>query len=674
MTKVARAMLVATAGLFCVGHGAAAEEADLADLSLEDLLGLEVTSVAKRPQRVEDAAAAVSVITAEDIRRLNATSLPEVLRTVPGVEVARVDGVTHAVAARGFNWWLSSKLLVLLDGRAIYQPSVSGVLWDQHLVPLEDVERIEVVRGPGATMWGANAVNGVINIVTRHAADTQGLLVDMSGDSLGGGRVMLRNGWRIGEGGAGRVYVVANSDPGLSYANGDSINEGVQAVQAGFRYDGALSARDVFTIQGDLHTSDFEYTIQNVLGSPLPSTRGGQAREYNLLGRWVRSLNDTDQLSLQAYYNRLEREQLDFTMDVDIFDIEYSQNMRWAEGNDLQWGLSYRRIEDLIVGRPGVFYNPPARETNWYSAVIQNEFQLIPERFTLTLGSKFEENSVSGFEVQPSVRGVWSLDHGTVWGAVSRAVRTPSRLETALNVGVAVLPPGDPFNPSPLPLTLRLALDEDQSAEDMVAYELGYRRAWGSTISVDIALYRHEYESLMSMGLGPTSFITAPIGPGGAPVPVGIDQPLITENGGSGSITGLELEAVYAVADNVRLTVFGDVRDADLDNGSSAPQFDFLLGVGGVTLDYQVGATLDVDFTDNLDATLFVKRVGDLGNNLGEAYTDIDFNVNWQVRQGVTLSFGGENLGGDRVEFHYPSLYPPGYAEPRFTVALELRH
>ena len=336
--------LIAGAILFV--SSAMAQADDFIELSLEDLITLEVTSVAKKPQKPEETPAALTVITAEDIRRSGAVSLPEILRLAPGVEVAEIDGSVSSVSIRGFGWRFSNKLLVLIDGRAIYQPSISGIFWDQQMVPAEQIQRIEIVRGPGATMWGANAMNGVINIVTKHAADT---LKGAATLDVGTGeryRATARYGFRNGDQGATRLYGHVRKTPSLVYGNGDQINDGSETYSAGFRTDvDPALGRDALTLQGEYQHLEYENTISTPLagGSLFSDTEQTDGAGYFLLGRWVRTYDPMHAFTLQAYIDHTDRNEFRSHMETTTYDIDFSHRFQPADNLDIVWGLNARR-------------------------------------------------------------------------------------------------------------------------------------------------------------------------------------------------------------------------------------------------------------------------------------------------------------------------------------------
>ncbi|HYC73940.1 TonB-dependent receptor [Brevundimonas sp.] len=618
------------------GGAAAQSSADpYEELSLEEILQANVTSVAKRPQRVEESAAAVFVISREDIRRSGVTTLPELFRMVPGMEVASLASGNAAVTARGFNGRFSNKLLVLVDGRAIYLSTLSGVLWDQQLPPVEDIERIEVVRGPGATLWGANAVNGVINVVTKHAADSLGVLAGARYSSDEDGRVVFRLGTTAGDSGALRAYVVGHRSEGAAFAVPDRRHDVSSAIQAGFRFDFEPNARDSFTLQGDVQTGESD--LSQI--APPPSAAmaalpvGVQFSGQNLLGRWTRT-DDGRVSSVQVYWDRLERREAGLDGVRDQADIDFSQHFSLGERHQIVWGAGYRWSSDHVeVLTPAMRFSPEARRDHWYGAYVSDEISLVPDHLRLSLGAKVEHNDYTGFEFQPSVRLAWTDSGGwTAWGAVSQAVRTPSRLETALEVH-------DPI--------VAISAAGDLKAEELLAWEIGWRGKLGPAASLDLTAYHHQYENLVIWNATPA------MGPG---------QPFITlefANGGRVESSGVEAALDARLTDRWTVKIAASAMDMNvLENG-------FLVGgletfSAGVSPRHQLSVRSWFDVTDTIDLDLWVRHVPETSGGIVKAYTDLDIRAAWRPTPSLELYVLAENLTDrERLEIIETGLGSP---------------
>src|SRR3989449_7459116 len=356
---------------------------DLADLSLEELANLEVTSVSRRAERLSDAPASIFVITGDDIRRSGATSIPEALRLAPNLEVARVDSRQYAISARGFNQpsAIANKLLVLIDGRTVYTPLFSGVFWDAQDTLLEDVDRIEVISGPGATLWGANAVNGVINVISRRAADTQGTLLVAGAGNLERGAA-ARQGGKLGEDGAFRVYGKIWDRDHTSRADGTSVQDSWDSGQAGFRADWG-TAVGAFTLQGDAYPG----TIDSATAGDIPISGG------NLLGRWSRPLAGGDRGQGPSHFDNTEREiPGTFEERLNIFDVEFQHALRVGSQHSVIWGGGYRRADDHVTNTAAIAFLPADRNLRWGNLFVQDEIALHGDQLRLTLGIQAQSN------------------------------------------------------------------------------------------------------------------------------------------------------------------------------------------------------------------------------------------------------------------------------------------
>ena len=457
----------------------------LADLSIEQLAGIRIGSASRRLQPVSHAATAIFVITREDMRRAGAATVADALRLAPGLQVARVTSRDWSITARGYAEQSPNKMLVLIDGRAVYSPLFAGVFWDVQSVPLEDVERIEVIEGSGATLWGSNAVNGVINIVTRRAPSTRGGMVALrtgTAAHIGG---TARYGADLGGGAAVRFYgSFADREPSR-LTDGTSGEDDWQLGQGGFRLDATLSERGRLTVQGDAYAGSGDQLARLVTPDPPFAAVVLGRREVsgaNLLARWTHTMGPRSEVQARAYYDRAVRDQLPSTgrVAVDIFDFEALQRLTVGDRHSLVWGAGYRLVSDELDPTFGVALVPDGRTIHLVTAFAQDEIALVPERFFVTLGAKLERNDLSGVELQPNARLRWMFTpRHTLWSAVSRAVRVPTRLDSDIRVVSQVIP-GTPDT------YVRVDGNENFESESIVAAELGYRGEVHRTLSVDL--------------------------------------------------------------------------------------------------------------------------------------------------------------------------------------------
>lgn len=453
--------------------------AELKLLSIEDLAELRITTAGRRTERLHNVSSAVSVVTGEDIRRGGVHTLPDALRLATGVHVARANNNTWAIGVRGFNLTTTNKLLVLKDGRSLYSPLFAGVFWDVQETMLEDVERIEVIRGPGATLWGANAVNGVINIITRNAKDTQGALLSGGAGAHERGFVAGRYGGQAGENTWYRVYVKGWDRDDIVAADGSDTDERSRFGQGGVRIDSEPRPDVSWTVQGDLYDGRYDQLTED----PIDLFGG------NVLGRWTHSYDADHRVQIQTYYDRVERDIPERFGEVrDTFDAEMNHRFVAGDRHDFLWGANARVSRDDVDNSATLAFFPDSRTVRLFSAFVQDRISLAPDRLDLTLGSKFEHNSYSGFEYQPGIRLAWMPEERqTVWASVSRAVRTPSRIDTDFVRFEETS--GDP----------NLRGNRNFRAERLVAYETGYRVQPAQSLTLDLALFYHDYDHLRSL-------------------------------------------------------------------------------------------------------------------------------------------------------------------------------
>ncbi len=632
-------------------------DTDLTELSLEELLSIEVTSVSKKAQRLSETAAAVFVITQEDIRRSGATSIPEVLRMVPGLQVARIDANKWAISARGFNGRFANKLLVLMDGRTVYTPSFSGVYWDAQDTLLEDIERIEVIRGPGASVWGANAVNGVINVITKNAEATAGTLVNLPAGSKEGLAGGFRYGKELAENMHGRFYIKYFDREEFIDTRGEDAGDDWNMLRGGFRLDWQRSDRDSFTVQGDVYNGDINQKVTAFSVMP-PFVLEGVSDEVdtsgmNILGRWQRTLSFDEEVSLQVYYDRTDRNETVANQVHDTMDVEFKHRVAIGQRHDLVWGLGYRRVADDFDNTFISTIIPKSRNNQLYSLFIQDDIKLVSDdSLILTLGSKFEHNDYTGFEIQPTARLLWKVQpQQALWAAVSRAVRTPSRAEHDGQVLAFVAAPGTIQNPGPLPVLFTATGDSDFESEELLAYEFGYRVSPSPNLSLDLALFYHNYDHLR------TNEPVDPILQG-----TSLLQPLVFDNKMDGQTYGVELAASWRARDwwrfDLAYTLLQIELELDADSSNSVPE-----DIGeGSSPQHQISLLSSMALPSQWELDLWARYVDDLPQaspltsfgQSGEvdAYVTLDVKLAWRPRQNLEFAVVGQNLLEDKhLEF-----------------------
>lgn len=607
-------------------HASNAELA-LVDLSLEELASLQVTSVNRRPTPVATAAASIYVITGEDIRRTGVTSLPEALRLAPNLQVARVDARNYAITARGFNNAFANKLLVLIDGRTVYSPLFSGVFWDAQDLVLEDVERIEVISGPGATLWGANAVNGVIKISTRAAAQTQGTLLS-AGASMLEHQLAARTGFALGEGHM-RVYAKHAAHDDVKAASGAPTNTGWHRTQAGFRSDWDRTENSI-TLQGDVYSGHLQQE-----GTDDIAIAG-----VNLVGSLKQRIGRDSEFMGQVYFDHTQRDQpLRFEEHLNTFDIDLQHSVNLGRRHTLVWGGGYRHAHDLVQNDQAFEFLPEHFPMNWANVFAQNDVSLFrATRFTL--GLKTERNPYTGWEFLPNLRLAWTPrdENGLVWGAISRSVRSPSRIDRDL------FAPADPQDGSEHQYFI--GGGPDFVAEIAEVAEVGYRGQPMPDFNYSMTLFYANYHRLRTLepGVGGSASEFA--------------------NKASAESFGLEYWANWQVAPRWRLGAGVVVQqlDADLNPDSQ----DLTGGTGLANSDpeiyWQMRSSLDLKKDIHLEA--FLRHVGDLGAEQirTPAYSTLDMRLGWRPNPRLQLSLVGQNLLDDR---HAEFGTEPGYAEFR---------
>jgi iron complex outermembrane recepter protein len=614
-------------------------KAGLADLSLEDILNVEVTSVSRKAERLQDTASAVHVITAEDIRRSGALSIPEALRMAPGVEVARNAAGQYAITARGINGRFANKLLVLMDGRSVYSPLFSGVLWENEDTMMEDIERIEVIRGPHAAMWGANAVNGVINIITRSARETAGGLVAGNVGSLEKGGLSLRYGGALGDNAHWRVYAKGLERGPMVDLSGNSSGDPHRSSRVGFRIDGRGGDGGGFTVLGDAHQSSVrdQWTVPTIV-APYSSNLAfkQETTGFNLLARRDFQFASGSKLSLQGWYMHTHISAPAVVSESrDTADLDVHHGFKIGQSHDFNWGLNYRHSSDSTIGSSMVSFVPASRRLNWTSLYFHDDWTLVPEHLRLIVGARFERESYSGLSIQPNARLSWMPDTlTTIWGSLSRGARTPSRADRDGYILQPTIPPGTPINPGPLPIVTRAA-PGGMSAEKLDAFEMGWRRQWTRRLSTDFAAYYSRYNGIRGIRQDPPQLVL------GAQPYLLADLALVGTT--HGETKGIEASVDWRSTDALRfqLTYSNSVLRFRNAAGQEDP---FTRVFEGSSPRQQVSLRSSIDLSPRQQLDIWVRHVGALSEGNIPAYSTLDVRYGWRWDRNLELSVTAQNL------------------------------
>ncbi len=625
------------------------------EMDLSQLMQVTVTSVGKKPQTLANTPAAVYVISQEDIRRSGATSIPEVLAMAPGIQVSQISGSKWSISSRGFSGFISNKLLVLIDGRSVYSPAYSGVFWDAQNTMLEDIDRIEVIRGPGGTIWGANAVNGVINIITKKAQDTQGGLLRAGMGDQEKLQGATRYGGKIGDTAFARFYAMGNDRASNQLAgSGLDAGDGWNTLQTGFRADGTVGTKNEWTLQGDLYRNRgdqiiFPYWLPT---APYALEKHSDLDEDggNLLGTWQHRMGSHERLSLQMYYDYTANNQDWLNLAYRTLDATLQYETRLGERNDITGGLGFRRIEG---DSDSTFQTViPNRTNEIYSLFLQDAFHLVPDHLTLTLGSKYEHNPYTGSEWQPSGKLLWAPnERHSYWASIARAVRTPSAWEHEAQVAFSTLPPylggmGDVYTRGSAEFTSDTAL----------SYEAGYRWQPHQRFSLDIALFYTVYDDLHTLRPRPTA--------------TGVD--LVFTNGITGHNYGVELAATWKPATWLALAGTYGYLQSDYDPETPGFPMDQSLAVFFEKLPpaHQFGLRSSIDLAANWQLNGWLRYtdnfIGRSSSDLLQAERPIDATTNlsvnliWKPRPTLECMLSGQNLLNSSQLYYYSEhLTPP---------------
>jgi iron complex outermembrane receptor protein len=621
------------------GCGTLAPETDLTELSLEELLAVEVTTFSRKSESLWETTAAVYVITAEDLTRSGVRSLPEALRLAPGMQVAMVDANKWVVSARGFSGLFANKLLVLIDGRSVYTPLFSGVFWEAQDVVLEDVDRIEVIRGPGGTLWGANAVNGIINVITKKSEETQGGFVHTGGGTEERGFVTVRMGGQLGTNSNFRVYgkyFSRDASDGLGLA--DRADDW-RVFRAGARFDHRKDLNRL-TIQGDMYTGRIGHFITAVTGLTPPYQElvlsDAEIHGGNLLARWNSRLGARSDLSVQAYVDRTTRKEQFLSGHIDNLDLDLQHRFGLADWIEMTWGVGYRLTSDEFEGGFTISVTPNRRKAHLLSGFVHQDLSIIPDRLRFRVGAKFEHNSFTGYEHQPNARIWWSPSEGHIlWGALSRAVRTPSRSEHDLRGILEALPPDSLFAGSPLAL-VTLRGDRKFGSESVRAVDAGYRTQVNDRFTLDVAGFYNVYDDLRTneADIQDVEVVQDPYH---------LVFPVRSGNLAKGRTRGLEIATDYQVRKHWRIrAVYSYLKtDLEVDTGSLDTDTETFAGENP---SHQVGIRSYMNFGERVELSLAGRYVDELISLNLPSYFTVDVNLRYELTRNTWLSVVGQNL------------------------------
>ena len=621
-------------------------QTDLTQLSPEDLMNVRVTSVSKREQKLSKTGAAIYVINQEDIRRSGATSIPDLLRIVPGVHVAQINSHTWAISIRGFTDKYGDKVLVVIDGRSVYTPLTSGVNWDQQDVPLEDIDRIEVIRGPGGTVWGANAVNGVINIITKSSSATSGGLVRADAGSQEAVDGLLQYGGRIGQKGAYRVFGDYENLGNSPAPTGEAVADGWHKSHAGFRSDWELSPKDTMTVQGDLFHSSERQTIDTLFTNDLPREAIIDDRitvgAGNLLGRWDHALSNDSGTSLQVYYDGYDRVERGLGEIRNTVDVDFQHHLTLGPRNHLEWGAGYRVTSDNITPGYATTYQPLKRTDNLFSTFVQDEIRLASSLW-LTLGTKVEHNSYTGLEYEPSGQLVWNLtDRQSLWASASRAIRQPARADFEIRADIAVVElDNGGFG------VIELTGNPDRKAERLYDFEAGYRAQVSQRLSVDLSTFSSRYYGLQTNEPA-DSFLSS------GPAPHVI-LPVIFADNANARNYGAEAFANWNVTRRWRISPgYSFLQMHVAGNSSSQDPAAGEIANESPKHQFQIRSFLNLTRTLDWETTILqVAGLKDGGDGATPGYTRVDARLGWRVGEAVEFSVVGQNLlSPAHAEYH----------------------
>ena len=627
--------MVVGAAAALIASDAAAQTPQGGEISLEQLMHVEASISSKSERRVFETPAAIAVLTQEDIRRSGATSVPELLRLVPGLQVARIDANKWAISIRGFAGRYANKLLVLIDGRSVYTTRSGGVDWDIQDVLMEDIERVEVLRGPGAAIWGANAVNGVINVITKSAKTTTGGIATVATGSADRGLVGFRFGGRVAESTHLRAYGKAFSTEPFPMADGSRGADDWGMVRAGFRLDRALSAGADLLVQGDAYGGEAGDTMRKSVSLTGPLLTPVNTRIAlsggNVLVRWTRSSGRTD-IGVQGYVDHSDRAETTLDEERTVADVEFHAVSALHRRHNLAAGASMRIVTDELTNSFQIAFNPARHTETLASAFAQDEIWLMPSRLLLTAGAKAEWHESTGLALQPNLRMLWKPSPAqAVWGAVSRALRVPGRVDLNFELLTNAW-----RTAQGLPMVVRLSGNPDLEPEELMAYEAGYRIEAGPRVMIDITGFRNAYDRLRTSEAGTAFFQAAP-----APHLV---LPVVFQNQGYGGTYGAELAVSSQVTSWWQVSGWASWMQSTIQRRQGSTDTFLLALARGNHPDHQWHVRSSVNLRGGLAADVAVYAAANLDSLAVPAYQRTDIQLRWRARPRIELQAGVQNL------------------------------
>ncbi|HXM99570.1 MAG TPA: TonB-dependent receptor [Candidatus Dormibacteraeota bacterium] len=609
---------------------------EMSEKSLEDLMNIEVTSVSKKPQPMSKVASAIFVIRQEDIRNSGAVNISGLLRMVPGLDVAQINAHSWAISARGLNEEFANKLLVLIDGRTVYSPLFAGVYWDVQDLPLEDLDRIEVIRGPGATVWGANAVNGVINIITKPAKETQGALIVIGGGTHERAFGMAQYGGRIRNSVTYRIFAKGLDKGPFSSVSGLSGYDQSDLLHSGFRVDASISKKNLLTLEGDIYKGG-EGKINNLatLTPPFASLVKSWSRASggNLLGRWNHNFSPHSDTELQIYFDGNKRNTLIYDETVKAIDVNFQHHFQKGSRHDVVWGAEYRHFSYRTRGTFFASFVPESAGHDLISSFVQDEIVIKPDSVYLTLGAKFEHNDFSGFEFQPSIRVAWSLTKNhTLWAAYSRARRTPALLDRSVESNFRAFP-----GPGGIPTVLNAQGSPTTISEHLDAFEAGYRSRILANFSLDLATFYNRYTDLQTLEPG-IPFVD------NDPPPLHVEVPFFYANNMHGETHGFEAAAKWKVTGRWTLSPGYTFEQIHLHLSATSQDPTAVPAGEGNSPRHQAQLRSNVVIRKGFEWNASLYFVDRLQAQMVPAYTRLDTGLAWQVSPHVAIDVVGQNL------------------------------